>query len=136
MPKDETKAQMAVVYDGDCPFCRNYVRLMALKESVGDVDIVDARSESPIAQRLAALGYDLNEGMAALYGGNVYFGSDAVILISTLSHNRSWLGRCIAALLREPRRARFLYPWMKAGRRIVLRLLGKPLIATPQDLVK
>lgn len=136
MPTDDAKAAMVVVYDGDCPFCRNYVRLMALKESVGDVDIVDARSGSSVVRYLTERGYDLDEGMAAIYGKKVYFGSDAVILISSLSQDRSWLARTIAVLLREPRRAQFLYPWMKAGRRLLLRMLGKPLIATPRDLVE
>jgi hypothetical protein len=31
-----TDNKMVVVYDGECPFCRNYVRLMSLRKAVGD----------------------------------------------------------------------------------------------------
>lgn len=121
--------EMTIVYDGECPFCRNYVRLMALRKAVGAVDLVDARSGAPAARRLVDLGYDLNEGMAAIYGGTVYYGSDAVVLISTLSRERGAAARFLAALLRDPARAKLLYPAMKLGRRVVLRLLGRSEIA-------
>ena len=37
-----TNDKMVVVYDGECPFCRNYVKLMWLRKAVGDVELVDA----------------------------------------------------------------------------------------------
>jgi hypothetical protein len=57
---------MAVVYDGECPFCRGYVTLMKLRAAVGGVVLVDARHGGPIVERLIRQGYDLNEGMAFL----------------------------------------------------------------------
>ena len=123
-----TNDKMVVVYDGECPFCRNYVKLMSLRKAVGDVELVDARTQAPPVRRLVELGYDLNEGMAAIYGGKVYFGNDAVVLISSLAGDRDWMGRVIAMSLRSPTRAAFLYPLMKLGRRIALRMLGKPLL--------
>jgi predicted DCC family thiol-disulfide oxidoreductase YuxK len=117
-----------VVYDGECPFCRNYVQLMALRKAAGSIELVDARTPAPAVVKLKQLGFDLNEGMAAFYGGNVYYGSDAVVFLSSLANERGWLGRLIALLLREPRRARMLYPIMKFGRRVALRMLGKPLL--------
>lgn len=120
---------LVVVYDGDCPFCCNYVALMALRKATGSVELVDARSDAPPVIKLKQLGYDLNEGMAALYGGNVYYGSDAVTFLSSLANERGWLGRLIAHVLRGPRRARLIYPILKLGRRVTLRLLGKPPIS-------
>jgi hypothetical protein len=55
-------------------------------------------------------------------------GKDAIVLISFLTGDRDWLGRVIAISLRNPTRATFLYPLMKLGRRVALRMLGKPLI--------
>ena len=132
MASRETDKKMVVVYDGECPFCRNYVRLMALRNAVGDIDLIDARTSDPAVRQLIELGYDLNEGMAALYGGTIYYGSDVVVLLSSLSNERGWLGRSLAALLRHPARARFFYPYLKIGRRIVLKILGKPLIQPPE----
>ena len=119
---------MVIVYDGECPFCRNYVRLMELRKAVENVDLVDARTPHPAVWKLVELGYDLNEGMAAIYGGKIYYGSDAVVLLSSMTNGRGWAGRFLAVLLRRPARARFLYPYMKVGRRFALKILGKPLI--------
>jgi len=79
---------MVIVYDGECPFCRNYVRLMELRKAVGNVDLVNARTPHPAVSKLVELGYDLNEGMAAIYGGKVYYGSDAVVLLSPMTNGR------------------------------------------------
>src|SRR5690348_12499633 len=105
-----TDNKMVVVYDGECPFCRNYVRLMSLRKAVGEVELVDARTQAPAVRRFVELGYDLNEGMAAIYRGKVYHGKDAIVLISSLTGDRDWLGRVIAISLRNPTRATFLYP--------------------------
>jgi predicted DCC family thiol-disulfide oxidoreductase YuxK len=120
--------KLIVVYDGECPYCRNYVRLMALRKAVGHVDLINARTPDPAVRRLVELGYDLNEGMAAIYGGKIYYGSDSIVLLSSMAHETGWLGRLVAILLRDPNRARLLYPIMKVGRRVTLKLLGKTLI--------
>ena len=33
----------SIVYDGDCPFCSRYVKLVRLREALGSVDLVNAR---------------------------------------------------------------------------------------------
>ena len=124
---------MVVVYDGECPFCSNYVRLMTLKRKVGAVELIDARSADPRVGELWRRGYDLNEGMAVLYGDAVYYGSDALALISAVTDERGLPQRLLSALLRSPRRARLLYPAMKAGRRATLRMLGRSDIAPALD---
>ena len=116
---------LTVVYDGECPFCRNYVRLTALRSAVGSVALVDARRHGAEVRRLESLGYDLDEGMAAIYGGKIYHGSDAVVMISALTGENGIAARWLALLLRDPARARWLYPAMKLGRNLTLKLLGK-----------
>lgn len=121
----DSASRMVIVYDGQCPFCTSYVRLMALKAAVGEVDLIDARTPGPVVRSLSERGYDLNEGMAAIYGGKIYHGSDAVVLISSMTEVRGRSGRIIAKLLGNPTRAKVLYPLLKAGRRLVLAALGR-----------
>ena len=121
---------MTVIYDGECPFCSNYVRLMALRKATGKVELVDARSDDPRVRDVQKQGFDLNEGMAALYGGKTYYGSDAIVLISVLAGGGSIFKRALSGLLRNPKRARFLYPYMKFGRNITLRALGRKPISS------
>lgn len=116
---------MTVIYDGDCPFCASYVTLMNLRKAVGRVKLVDARSGDPIVADVQRTGLDLNEGMVAIYGGKTYYGSDALALITALSNDGGPPQRLLKLLLKNPTRARLLYPAMRGGRRIALRLLGK-----------
>ena len=124
---------MLVIYDGDCPFCSSYVRLMALRANAKEVELLNARSPDPRVSNLWKQGYDLNAGMVAIYGGAVYHGSDALWLISTLSSSGGIGKRLLVALLRNPTRARLLYPSLKAGRRLALRILRRPDLAPALD---
>ena len=38
---------MEIFYDGQCPFCRRYVRLLELRSEIGDIALIDARSDDP-----------------------------------------------------------------------------------------
>jgi hypothetical protein len=67
--------------------------------------------------------------MVVRHGQTLYYGPDALVLLSTLSEDRGVVGRTLARLLRDPSRARLLYPVMKLGRRATLALLGRKLIA-------
>lgn len=118
-------SHMQVIYDGECPFCTNYIGLMKLRESVANVEIIDARTDHPALRTLADRGYDLNEGMVVIYHGEIYYGKDAVIFLSSLSGGLGLAGRIVSAILRNERRSRYLYPIMKAGRRATLAALGR-----------
>jgi predicted DCC family thiol-disulfide oxidoreductase YuxK len=119
---------MVVVYDGDCLFCRNYVSLMNLRAVVADIKLIDARHDPEFVHFFSMQGFNLDEGMAVIYGSKIYFGEDAVTFISSITIWRPVIGKLIARVLKSKRRAKFLYPIMKASRRITLALLGISLI--------
>ncbi|MDJ0944220.1 MAG: DCC1-like thiol-disulfide oxidoreductase family protein [Kiloniellales bacterium] len=130
--KQETAARSAelrdgavVVYDGECPFCTRYAGLVRLREAVGPVTLLDAREGGPLVSRLSAAGYDLDEGMVLLYGGQIYHGGDCMHMLALLSGGGGAVNRLCAAVFRNPGTARRLYPVLRAGRNAVLRLLGR-----------
>jgi predicted DCC family thiol-disulfide oxidoreductase YuxK len=131
----QSDRKLVIVYDGKCPFCNSYVQLMALRKTIGNVELIDARSADPVVVGLESAGYILDDGMAALYGGEIYYGADAVILISTMTRGVGWTAKVLAWFLASPARAKFFYPIMKFGRRITLRLLGIPDIAHERGAV-
>jgi predicted DCC family thiol-disulfide oxidoreductase YuxK len=124
--EQNSESAISIVYDGDCPFCSGYVTLMRLRAAVGKVELVDARNSGATARMLAQQGYDLNEGMAVIFAGQVYHGKDAVVLISAMTGKLSWTGKLLAAVLRNKKCAAMMYPAMKFGRKITLKLLGIP----------
>ena len=127
------QSSLIVIYDGECPFCSNYVRLMALRKTVGRVELVNARQSHPLVRDLQTAGYNLNEGMAVIFGGKIYYGSEAVTLLSRLNDTSSVTARALSALLRDPARARRIYPWMRLCRNLTLKALGRTKIADPKS---
>ncbi|HSS15063.1 MAG TPA: DCC1-like thiol-disulfide oxidoreductase family protein [Rhizomicrobium sp.] len=120
-----------VIYDGDCVFCQNYVKFVKLKEAVGPVELLDARSGDLRVSHYWSEGYDLNEGMLFVYRGRVYHGHDAVNMLALLSSGSSVFNRVNQALLSNRQVAGAVYPLLKLGRRLVLALRNKTLIAAP-----
>jgi len=62
---------LSLSMNGKCPFCNSYVQLMALRETIGNVELIDARSADPVVLGLESAGYILDDEMAALYGGEI-----------------------------------------------------------------
>ncbi len=120
---------LVVVYDGECPFCTAYVRLLRLKEAVAPVALVDARQRPDVIAEMKARGLDINKGMLAIYGSQVHAGGDAMTLLSLLSTRSGLMNRVMAWLFANPSRSACLYPALRGGRDLALRLLGRKPIA-------
>lgn len=124
-------AEAWLVYDGECPFCSAYVRYVRVRESVGRLHLVDARRPHPVADEARALGLDLDEGMALKLGQRFYHGADCINVLAMLSTGSGPFNRLNAAIFRSPVASRNLYPILRAGRNLALRLLGRGKLAAP-----
>lgn len=118
-----------LIYDGDCPFCSRYVALLRLREAVGTVHLIDARDGGPLVAECMARGFDLDEGMALKIGTRIYHGDDCIHALALMSSGVGIFNRLNAAIFRSPRRARLLYPLLRACRNATVRLLGRGTIA-------
>lgn len=116
---------LQIVYDGECPFCTNYVTMVRLRDSVGEVELINARSNHPIVAEIKGNGLDLNEGMVVRYEGREYFGADAMNILSILTSDRGTLNRLVARLFANKRFARTIYPFLRGGRNLTLKFLGR-----------
>lgn len=122
---DQDRNEINIYYDGECPFCSNYVRLLHLREEVGAVNLINLRTNPHERQRFLAEDCDLDEGMVVEIDGRHHHGHDAVHALATLSAPSgpiSWFNK---RLFRSANRSRILYPFMRAGRNATLRLLGR-----------
>ncbi len=117
--------EMLIVYDGDCPFCARYVRMLRLQAAVGPVRLVNARDDHPSVDRLRTEGYDLNEGMALIDGEDIHFGDDCMHRLALMSTGSGLFNRINATIFRHRALARVLYPILRTGRNATLRVLGR-----------
>jgi predicted DCC family thiol-disulfide oxidoreductase YuxK len=124
MSVNESGNGITIVYDGECPFCSQYVKMLRIRQAFGQVRLVDARSNDPEA--LEARGrFDMDDGMAARTGGRWYHGADCVNMLSLASGSSSFANRLMARIFSNPHRARVLYPFLRSGRNLALRILGR-----------
>ncbi|WP_299746903.1 DCC1-like thiol-disulfide oxidoreductase family protein [uncultured Tateyamaria sp.] len=117
--------QIRIIYDGDCPFCSAYVKLVRLREVVGTIELIDARSDHEVIDRINAAGLDLDRGMAVEMGGQLQHGDAAMTTLAMMTTQSGVFNRIMRLMFSRPAIARILYPPLVAGRALTLRLLGR-----------
>lgn len=119
------QAGVHVLYDGECPFCASYVRLVRLREAAGPVNLLDARTHPELVAAARRRNIDVNDGMIVVYGGDVYYADRAMRLLSTLSSPFGVVNRTLAAFFANGTRSSVTYPYLRGGRRLALKVLGR-----------
>ncbi len=114
-----------LLYDGECPFCSAYVRYVRLKQSIGEVRMIDAREGGPELAECRAAGLDADEGMVLKLNGTLYHGDECIHRLSLLSTPVGLFNKANAWIFRSRRRSKALYPILRTGRNAVLRMLGR-----------
>ncbi len=115
------------VYDGECPLCSIEASHYRMKETFGELEIVDARTQKdhPVMQEIQDARIDLDEGMVFKYNGQLYQGDEALHIMAKLGANKGLLNVFKNSMFKSKRVARTCYPSMRAVRNITLKLLGK-----------
>ncbi len=117
--------EVLVIYDGDCPVCNHFVRGARLHKASRGLRLVSAREDVPEVHAALAAGFDFDDGMLVRIGARYYFGADAAHMLVLLSTPYGLFNRLLFLVLRSPGRARAAYPLLRAGRNLLLRLLGR-----------
>ncbi len=114
-----------LVYDGECPFCANYVELLSLREQFPGLVLVNAREEKDheAVKKMLQAGFVVDEGMALIEDDTIFYGAAAIYSLARPSN--SVFGRLNWWIFKSQRRAVLLYPILKFGRSIVLKMLGR-----------
>jgi predicted DCC family thiol-disulfide oxidoreductase YuxK len=121
----QTPEPVYIVYDGECPFCSRYVKVIRLRDAIGPIALVNAREEHPILQEVRDLGMDLDQGMATKISGRWYFGSECVHILAMLTSSSGFFNRLNAKVFKSPAFTKLIYPVLRTGRNTTLRLLGR-----------
>lgn len=124
---------ISVYYDGDCPFCSKYMTLMRLKETAGPVKLVDLRTNQSEREELISQGFDLDKGMVVEMNGHRVEGAEAVNQLALLSTPSNVFNRINKTIMSSKVLATFLYPFLRAGRWLVLFLLGREQISSESN---
>lgn len=125
--------RVRVYYDGECPFCTRYVTMLRLRETVGEVDLIDLRGDAVLLAELAAEGFDADQGMIVEMDGRRVGGADAINALALMSTKSGTFNKLNRAIFAIPLFAIIIYPLLRAGRWITLFAMGRDGINTCAD---
>jgi predicted DCC family thiol-disulfide oxidoreductase YuxK len=114
-----------LLYDGDCPFCSGYVRHVRLREAIGPIAMVNAREHAALVNEVRRLGFNVDTGMVLKLNGNYYHGADCIHALALLTTPSGWFNRLNSWMFKSPTASKVLYPMLRSGRNLTLRLLGR-----------
>lgn len=122
---NNTDEQLWLVYDEECPFCSSYVKYVRLQENFGKLNLVDARKGGELVESIKKQGYDLNEGMVLKFQDRYYHGADCINMLALMSTRSGLFNRVNAVIFKNATVSNILYPVLRAGRNLTLKILGK-----------
>lgn len=120
-----SRPEILLVYDKECPACNAYCQIVRIRESVGDLKIIDAREKSEVLDEITAQGLDIDQGMVLKMGDQLYYGSDAIHALALISSRSGVFNRFNYWMFKSKAIASWLYPLLRFCRNLLLKLLGK-----------
>ncbi len=116
---------ITVVYDGECPFCTAYSRATELQERFGVLLLIDVRASPEWKDRIDRAGLDINEGFVVEHDGRLFHGAEALAFLSQRTKRNKIFGALSGFTLSNPKVAKAVYPILRAGRNLSLKVLGR-----------
>jgi predicted DCC family thiol-disulfide oxidoreductase YuxK len=120
-----TNKQILLIYDKECPACHFYCQIVRIRQSVGELVLIDARENPEVLKEVTAKGLDIDQGMVLKMDGQLYYGSDAIHLLALLSGRSGVFNRLNYWLFSSKKVAAILYPILRYCRNLLLKILGK-----------
>ncbi len=119
------REEVLLVYDRECPACNVYCQVVKIRESVGNLRIVDARENSEVLHEITAAGLDIDQGVVLKMGDQLYYGSDAIHTLALIGSRSGVLNRINYWVFKSKKISSILYPFLRFLRNLLLKILGK-----------
>lgn len=116
---------LVLVYDDDCPVCSNYVQMLRIRKSIGELKLVNARDGGALVDEITTKGINLDKGMVLIMGDKTYYNSDTIHALALISSPSSIANRFNYWIFKSKYRSNFLYPILRFLRGVLLTILGK-----------
>jgi len=119
------RPEILLIYDKECPACDTYCQIVRIRETVGDLKIIDARQKSEVLDEITELGLDIDQGMVLKMGGQLYYGSEAMHALALISSRSGLLNRINYWIFKSKSISSWLYPVLRLFRNLLLKMLRK-----------
>lgn len=118
------ESEILLIYDKECPACDNYCQIVKIKETVGNLKIINARESSEVMNEITKAGLDIDQGMVLKMGGKLYYGSDAIHALALISSRSGVFNRVNYWIFRSESISKLLYPMLRSCRNLLLKIIG------------
>ena len=118
-------AEIHLVYDRECPVCEAYCRMVRIRGAAGALRLVNARDAGEVMDEITAKGLDIDDGMVLKVESTLYYGADAIHVLSLMSSRIGVFNRLTYWMFRSKGLSAILYPLFRFFRNLLLRLLRK-----------
>ena len=125
LEQNMSENKLVLVYDDECPVCRNYVQMLRIRESIGELKLVNARDGGELVDEITAKGINLDQGMVLIMDGKTYYNSDTIHALALISSPSGIVNRFNYWIFKSKYRSYFLYPILRFLRGVLLTILGK-----------
>lgn len=115
---------LTLIYDGGCPFCREFALRSELQAGIPNLRIVDGRADHNLRRELNDLGLPLRNGAVLIEGEQKWHGSEAIAELSQRMNPSDPLLRLLARVFADNQRSALAYPALLAARRLALATRG------------
>lgn len=122
----QAQDKISVIYDKECPLCNHFV--CAINDANEHVETINGREKSNLLDEAIQRGLNIDNGSIVFYQGKYYYGYEALYLIARKTDAAGVIGFLNRYVFRFKFVARVSYPSLVILRKILLFILGKPLI--------
>jgi predicted DCC family thiol-disulfide oxidoreductase YuxK len=123
------KIDIAIVYDGECPFCADFMLAANMRKAGYALELVSAREKSHPKVLLARnFGLDLDYGMVVFVGDRILYGADAANFIVMHGDQTTFRGKVYRLLLSNSTVAKIFYPMLVFLRKVFFFITRRRLI--------
>lgn len=121
-----TKEIVYFIYDGECPICQMGASFYKVRNNVGEVQAIDARSarNHPVMVEVKEKDLNVDDGMVIKYRNHFYQGAEALQLMAQLGADGDFLNKLNNTLHKSKGMASISYPLMKGVRNLLLKFKG------------
>ncbi len=120
-----SQSEILLVYDRQCPACDAFCRLVRIRDTVGELRLVDARASSAVMDEITRRGLDIDQGMVLKIDDELYYGADAIHALAMIGTRSGAFNRLNHWIFRSRGRSRVLYPMLRSLRNLLLKILRR-----------
>ncbi len=119
------REEILLVYDKQCPACDYYCQVVRIRETVGELKLMDARKSSAVMDEITSRGLDIDQGMVLRMGDRLYYGSDAIHALALISSRSGVFNRLNYWMFKSRTLSHFFYLILRFFRNLLLKLLRR-----------